>query len=707
MNPNSVISRNLFAIVLVLTIFVLNAQSPYKLSQNFNLGTGVITVSDVITDSSRSYYVVGNASHTTSFNTVPPVIVNGSARAVFVAKLDSTGQMIWVKYWTSDNYQYITSVALSPSGDVLVGGYLLDSINVSNIPQLNAYPVSGETNSFILKFNGSGVFQWMKTFEDSDIIYNVPSLGKIAVGAAGDVYAIGSFSGTVDFDPGPGTHYKTATKAPVSALYPTDIFILKLSAAGEFIWVHQVVGGHRDYGLALALDSQENLIVGGAFQDTVNFNPGGQNGVVGEPLLWGVLPVGHAFIAKFDSTGNFVWVKDFGGFHEDIVWAVELDASDNIYTAGQYSDSADMDPGIGVTFTTAMGADGFVQKLDNYGNLIWNKRFGGAASIDKITDIAVSGNGRVLTTGTFVDSVALNPDSSYYYKGDTSNFSVTGLIELENDGSYRLAQPLTDNYAIGLGVGYSNIESPYIFGRFYDTLDIDPRAAMAHEIYSGKYTNGFFYELQKCPGVRTRMSETVCGSFRFHDSIYTQSGIYTYPLLTANTCDSIVVLNLKVDTVLNGISFKDSLTLQAQDSSASYVWYDCTQDVYLPDDTLRQFSPSDSSQYAVMIKKGACEVMSSCISLKDVSDPEFDNPGFELFPNPVQDYLVITRPEAYDRGVKASARVYSSNGVLVESFGELAASENVRLDFKKIPPGVYILSIFHGGSLSYFKIIKE
>mgnify|MGYP003633484514 CR=1 FL=1 len=693
-----------FFLTLMLSSLALSAQSDYKLRQNFDLGSGRIYVFDVVTDSLNNYFIAGNATGSVTFNSSPPIFVSGGYKG-FVAKLDSTSQILWLKYWTSDSISYTSSIALSSLGEVIVGGYLNDDIRTSNILQLNNLRLAGNTNNFVLKLDSSGSFNWVRTFEDPETVYNFSSFGELAVNLAGDIYLTGAFAGQVDFDPGIDTVYKVPATTFRGPDHGEDIFILKLNPQGEYQWARQIGGGYRDHGLALKLDSQENLIVGGTFQDTADFNTGGPNGIIIEPKLFGIIPVGHCFIAKYDSSGNFIWSKGFGGQNTDAVRSLQLDASDNIYAGGRYSDSADMDPGVGIAFTRALGVDGFVQKMDNNGNLLWHKPFGGDSSMDEIIDIGLSKDGRVLATGAFVDSVALNPDSSYYDTGDTSHFSVTGLIELENDGRYKWSQAFADNYVVGVGVGYSDKGTPYVYGGFYDTIDIEPRATLSYEIYSGTRRNGFLFQLEYCPGVKTSIYDTACGYYSFYDSLYFESGTYLYPLLGPNNCDSVIELNLMINVVNNRIVFKNPSTLAAEDSTASYQWYNCSLLTYLPNDTLQYFSPTDNSKYAVLVKNGQCESLSSCLSLNDISNPQFDYSALEIYPNPIGDFLLIDA--IGESNLNLVIDVYSPEGRLVKRFKEASTSGRLKLDFKQIPKGVYILNLVDGVSKSYYRVIKK
>lgn len=94
------------------------------------------------------------------------------------------------------------------------------------------------------------------------------NIGKsIAIDSYGNVYSIGNFYGTVDFNPGPGTFNLHSTAG-------SDIFISKIDASGNFIWAKSMGGYGDDYGEYIALDASGNVYTAGFFYVTVDFDPG-------------------------------------------------------------------------------------------------------------------------------------------------------------------------------------------------------------------------------------------------------------------------------------------------------------------------------------------------------------------------------------------------------------------------------------------------
>src|SRR5207247_4738949 len=98
------------------------------------------------------------------------------------------------------------------------------------------------------------------------------------------------------------------------------------------------------------------------------------------PATYNMIAAGSndIFISKLDSSGNFIWAKQFSGTNNEEGLSINTDAAGNIYTTGFFNGTTDFDPGAGIYNLTSAGmADVFVSKLDSSGNFIWASRFGG------------------------------------------------------------------------------------------------------------------------------------------------------------------------------------------------------------------------------------------------------------------------------------------------------------------------------------------
>ena len=226
---------------------------------------------------------------------------------------------------------------------------------------------------------------------------NLDSSYAIAVDQSGNVYTSGVFFGTADFDPGAGTFNMTSNGS-------VDIFISKLDMNGNFVWAKSMGGIGLDHGYAIAVDGSGNVYTTGHFNGTVDFDPGaGTNNLTGAGAS-------NVFIQKLDTDGNFVWAKAIDGNSDgttkDIkVFDIAMDGSGNVYTLGNFLGTVDFDPGVGtLELTSAGGTDIFISKLDNNGDFVFAKSVGGTDD-DYGEEIALDGNGNILTTGYFSDTV--------------------------------------------------------------------------------------------------------------------------------------------------------------------------------------------------------------------------------------------------------------------------------------------------------------
>ena len=149
------------------------------------------------------------------------------------------------------------------------------------------------------------VFEWAKRMggPSDDASFS------IAVDIYGNVYTTGSFSGTVDFDPGAGIFNLTSYDV-------TDIYILKLDVVGNFVWAKRMGGASVDDGISIGLDASGNVYTTGWFNGIVDFDPG-----VG---IFNVSSLGSedVFISKLDPAGNFLWAQRMGGSGDDYVYLI-------------------------------------------------------------------------------------------------------------------------------------------------------------------------------------------------------------------------------------------------------------------------------------------------------------------------------------------------------------------------------------------------
>ena len=83
---------------------------------------------------------------------------------------------------------------------------------------------SGSTGAFVSKYDPSGHFLWASGLGGNQSARGI----GLAVDPAGDVFSVGQFGGTADFDPGP------YTTDPVASRGGNDGYLSKLTQSSTF-----------------------------------------------------------------------------------------------------------------------------------------------------------------------------------------------------------------------------------------------------------------------------------------------------------------------------------------------------------------------------------------------------------------------------------------------------------------------------------------
>jgi hypothetical protein len=136
-----------------------------------------------------------------------------------------------------------------------------------------------------------------------------------------------------------------------------DLFLAKTDSAGHFIWVKTIGGSDTEYGFSVTVDEFDNVYITGQFYTGCNFE--------GIPIT--SVGSGDMYVAKFDTDGNFIWVKTWGGTGLDTGTKIVCDKAGSVYVGGSqggnfyYNSDSLQWPGY------------FVMKLDYAGNTIWAK----------------------------------------------------------------------------------------------------------------------------------------------------------------------------------------------------------------------------------------------------------------------------------------------------------------------------------------------
>ncbi|MBA2613951.1 MAG: SBBP repeat-containing protein [Bacteroidetes bacterium] len=363
----------------------------------------------------------------------------------------------WVKGIDCLNNDRVTSIKTDASNNVYTTGYFgtTSDFDPSNL----TYTLSpiGQTDIFILKQDGSGNIQWVKSI--GGISAEIGN--SIDVDISGNVYVTGNFSGTVDFDPGSGVYNLTAVGAD-------DAFILKLDASGNFLWAKQIGGSSTDYSYSLKINNGF-VFIAGLFSGTTDFNPSAGSYTV---TSYGSFDI---FVAKFDLSGNFVWAKQMGGTSSDMARSLVLDAGGNIYVTGNFNGTGDFDPSSTSYNLSSNGqSDIFIAKLDVNGNFLWARDMGGSMG-DIAFSIAIDMSNNVYTTGFYTGVANFDPASSSFTLSSVGGSVDIFILKLDALGNFIWAKGIGGTSGdIGNSIAVDPLGNVFTTGMFQGIADFNP-----------------------------------------------------------------------------------------------------------------------------------------------------------------------------------------------------------------------------------------
>ncbi len=305
---------------------------------------------------------------------------------------------------------------------------------------------------------GGVVYEWAKNIGSS----GNENIRSIKTSSSGFVFITGGFQGTCDFDPGAGV-------SNLSSSGSNDIFFAKYTATGNLVWVKKVGSTGDDFSLALQLGTNDTIVIAGYFSgapNLVDFDPNPSSTL-------GLASAGQSdgFIAKYDSAGNYQWVRRVAGTGFDYVYDMVLDASENILITGSYaSPSLNFeDPDAVLNYISVQSSsDAFFAKYDRNGFCLYGKGFAGTGTSDIGRGIAVDAAGDVYICGQFIGTCDFNADTDPGQVANLTSYNATNtdafLTKYTSAGVYQWAQRLGGNSAAATSPDWAFCVTPALAG---------------------------------------------------------------------------------------------------------------------------------------------------------------------------------------------------------------------------------------------------
>lgn len=243
----------------------------------------------------------------------------------------------------------------------------------------------------------------------------------------------------------------------------------------DVVWTHQYGSDGSDRGILLANDTEGNTFSVGNFGGAIDFDTG-----VDEEILTPEIG-GDGFLKKNDAEGNLLWIKQFPSPSAAFT-VLEIDPDGNLFIAGFYNDSLDVNPADDETsfiYPSVSGFGTFLIKLDASGEFIWaNDYTTPSAGLILFESIAFDEDANAIATLSFFGEMNVGSDADPVVVS-TSSPGINGILFFKlntTDGSLAWHRQVG-----GEGLDYGNIvldyeSNIYLAGYFSDSADFDPSA---------------------------------------------------------------------------------------------------------------------------------------------------------------------------------------------------------------------------------------
>lgn len=353
-------------------------------------------------------------------------------------------QTYWAQASGGNHVDEAMDVTHDAAGNVYSTGYFT---NTSTFHSFTVTSVSsGIPDGYVYKTNATGQMQWLTKFGGSGSDRGL----SIRVDGSGNTYITGYYYGAATFGP--------FTLNSVSG--SQDIFIAKLDANGNFLWVRSAGGNMTDIPSNIAIDNAGDVLVTGSFQGIATFGTATfTSQITPATSVYSY----DAFTVKYSNSGTYMWCKTGSGKFTDRGMDIITDASNDIYVCGQFSDSVMFD----VFHPNVIMNAVYLIKYSSAGNEVWFRKASATSSMAYA--LAINSNNDIFMAGDFTGTMG--------FYGTVNNFLTSTyankifLAKYDKNGNYVWGTAnSSQNYISARNLALDNAGDAYIIGEFGCTL---------------------------------------------------------------------------------------------------------------------------------------------------------------------------------------------------------------------------------------------
>ena len=428
----------------------------------------------------------------------------------------------------------------------------------------------------------------------------------------------------------------------------SDIYLVKLDSMGSVLWSKTLGGFNNDVAKSIVQVQDSGYVIAGF---TNSFGNGGYD----------------ALLIRTDKFGNQIWRRTFGGLDWDFGYDLIQTSDGNIVMCGS---------------TTSFGkgkTDGFVNKYDLNGNILWQNLYGGVED-DEFKGIYTKNGNEIYVAGMTKSYGEINGDM-YVFKLGTNGDSLMRIIYGGN--LYDNANDLTVN----------TIGDIYVVGGTYSYSSGLKQDGLMVQFTSG----GNFIRKNNIGNANTakEIFKVITSNSKFGEIII----IYSEDQNIGTKKD---FLTIAIDPGLYFIIGGKSGSFGFSDDEEPYDICPTKDKGYAQVGYTKNLNAIDKDVFFVK-RDSMLEYGANVVNIKKNS--LINNRSIMVYPNPIENEKEITIDFGF-QNIKTSyeAIIYNISGELIKK--DKIEESKLTIDINHLCKGMYILNIKNEKEDYYFKILK-
>ena len=289
----------------------------------------------------------------------------GNITDIWIIELDTAGNIFNDHRYGGIKEEENPSLIILPNRDHLIWGATKSSIGGDKTSTNH----SSQFDIWVIKTDSLGNMLWDRSYGGTG---SENGLSGDKLNSPNSIYHDQNNNGFTIIGSTNSPQNGDISNPPITTMQSSpNLWVAKFDSSGIKIWDKRYLGIMDSYFPSTSLDSNMFLIVSSGIS---GYDMTDSNKIVGKPNIW---------IVKIDSTGNKIWDRFYGGSGGIVNgiggtdrWPSQIEKSiDGGYLIAATTNN---DIGYDISEPTYGGLDYWLFKIDENGNKLWDKRFGGS-----------------------------------------------------------------------------------------------------------------------------------------------------------------------------------------------------------------------------------------------------------------------------------------------------------------------------------------